>query len=79
MCGRYPADLKAFNHSGMQGVWERERAGQRMKLKEPETWERLVSAEGNKAATWEKLIGSQKIDFQLGITITLSLEVLQSQ
>lgn len=29
-----------------------------MKLKEPETWERLLSQEGNKAATWEKLIGA---------------------
>lgn len=28
-----------------------------MTLKEPETWERLLSREGNKAATWEKLIG----------------------
>ncbi|XP_034470516.1 telomerase protein component 1 isoform X3 [Hippoglossus hippoglossus] len=60
---KYPADLKAFNHSGMKGVWERERAGQRMKLKEPETWERLVSAEGNKAATWEKLIDNNSLPF----------------
>ncbi|KAM7379694.1 hypothetical protein PAMP_005228 [Pampus punctatissimus] len=54
---KYPADVKAFSRSGMKGVWERERAGQRMKLKQPETWERLLSREGNKAATWEKLIG----------------------
>lgn len=54
---RYPADPKMFTRSGMKGVWERERAGQRMKLKQPETWERLVSLEGNNAATWEKLIG----------------------
>ncbi|XP_053293523.1 telomerase protein component 1 isoform X3 [Pleuronectes platessa] len=60
---KYPADLKAFNHSGMEGVWERERAGQRMKLKEPETWERLVSAEGNKAATWEKLLDNNSLPF----------------
>lgn len=53
---RYPADLKSFTHSGMKGVWDRERAGQRMKLKEPE-WKRLLSLQGNKAATWEKLIG----------------------
>lgn len=55
---RYPADVKAFTHSGMKGEWDREQAGQRMKLKQPETWERLVSREGNKAATWEKLIGA---------------------
>ncbi|KAM7405298.1 hypothetical protein PAMP_012571 [Pampus punctatissimus] len=55
---KYPADLKAFNLSGMNGVWDKNRAGQRMKLKEPETWERLLSQEGNNAATWEKLIAS---------------------
>lgn len=54
---RYPADLKTFTRSGMKGAWERERSGQRLKLKEPETWERLLSMEGNKASTWEKLIG----------------------
>lgn len=60
---KYPADLKAFTHSGIKGKWERERAGQRMKLKEPETWERLVSLEGNKAATWEKLIDNKSLPF----------------
>lgn len=54
---RYPSDIKAFTRSGMRGTWERERAGKRMKLKEPETWERLLSQGGNKASTWEKLIG----------------------
>lgn len=54
---RYPSDIKAFTRSGMKGTWERERAGKRMKLKEPETWERLLSQEGNKASTWERLIG----------------------
>ncbi len=28
-----------------------------MKLKQPDTWECKLSQEGNKAATWEKLIG----------------------
>nr|XP_019966151.1 PREDICTED: telomerase protein component 1 isoform X1 [Paralichthys olivaceus] len=60
---KYPADLKAFTHSGMKGVWEREQAGKRMKLKEPETWERLLGAEGNKAATWEKLIDNKSLPF----------------
>ncbi|KAM9844961.1 telomerase protein component 1 [Aulostomus maculatus] len=60
---KYPADLKAFTCSGMKGDWDRERAGQRMKLKEPETWERLVSLEGNKAATWEKLIDNKSLPF----------------
>ncbi|XP_061694607.1 telomerase protein component 1 isoform X2 [Syngnathoides biaculeatus] len=60
---KYPADLKAFNHSGLEGSWERERAGQRMKLKNVETWERLLSLEGNKAATWEKLIDNNSLPF----------------
>ncbi|XP_035764298.1 telomerase protein component 1 [Neolamprologus brichardi] len=60
---KYPADVKAFTHSGMKGVWDRERAGQRMKLKEPQTWERLLSMEGNKAATWEKLIDTKSLPF----------------
>ncbi|XP_037643580.1 telomerase protein component 1 isoform X2 [Sebastes umbrosus] len=60
---KYPADLKAFTHSGIKGSWDRERAGTRMKLKEPETWERLLSLEGNKAATWEKLIDNKSLPF----------------
>ncbi|XP_031153943.1 telomerase protein component 1 isoform X2 [Sander lucioperca] len=60
---KYPADLKTFTHSGIKGAWDRERAGKRMKLKEPETWERLLSLEGNKAATWEKLIDNKSLPF----------------
>ncbi|XP_068587704.1 telomerase protein component 1 isoform X2 [Cebidichthys violaceus] len=60
---KYPADLKTFTHSGIKGTWDRERAGKRMKLKEPETWERLLSLEGNKAATWEKLIDNKSLPF----------------
>ncbi|XP_067330368.1 telomerase protein component 1-like isoform X2 [Channa argus] len=60
---KYPADVKAFTRSGLKGEWDRERAGQRMKLKEPETWERLLSREGNKAATWEKLIDNKSLPF----------------
>ncbi|XP_028988903.1 telomerase protein component 1 [Betta splendens] len=60
---KYPADAKTFIHSGMKGEWDRERAGQRMKLEEPVTWERLLSLEGNKAATWEKLIDNNSLPF----------------
>ncbi|XP_054623593.1 telomerase protein component 1 isoform X2 [Dunckerocampus dactyliophorus] len=60
---KYPSDLKTFNRSGLTGAWEQERVGQRMKLKEAETWERLLSLEGNKAATWEKLIDSKSLPF----------------
>ncbi|RVE60961.1 hypothetical protein OJAV_G00166140 [Oryzias javanicus] len=60
---KYPRDLKSFTHSGLKGAWDRDRAGQRMKLKEARTWEQLLSAEGNKAATWEKLIDSKSLPF----------------
>ncbi|KAM8849775.1 telomerase protein component 1 isoform 2-T4 [Spinachia spinachia] len=60
---KYPADPKTFARSGIKGSWDRERAGQRMKLKAPETWERLLSLEGNKAATWEKLIDNKSLPF----------------
>ncbi|XP_034743030.1 telomerase protein component 1 isoform X2 [Etheostoma cragini] len=60
---KYPADLKAFTRSGIKGAWDRERAGKRMKLKAPETWERLLSLEGNKASTWEKLIDNKSLPF----------------
>ncbi|XP_030016093.1 telomerase protein component 1 [Sphaeramia orbicularis] len=60
---KYPADVKAFTRSGIKGTWEREKAGKRMKLQEPETWERLLSREGNKAATWEKLIDNNSLPF----------------
>uniref|UniRef100_A0AAQ6IID5 Telomerase-associated protein 1 n=1 Tax=Anabas testudineus TaxID=64144 RepID=A0AAQ6IID5_ANATE len=60
---KYPADLKAFTRSGMKGTWDRERAGQRMQLKEPDTWERLLSLEGDKATTWEKLIDNKSLPF----------------
>ncbi|XP_067330344.1 telomerase protein component 1 isoform X2 [Channa argus] len=62
---KYPADQETFTHSGLKGVWDRERAGQRMKVKEPETWYRLLSLEGNKAATWEKLIDRESLPFMV--------------
>ncbi|XP_046882661.1 telomerase protein component 1 [Hypomesus transpacificus] len=60
---RYPGDMKAFTHSGLTGTWERERAGQRMKLARSDTWERKLSQEGNKALTWEKLIDNRSLPF----------------
>ncbi|KAJ0011533.1 hypothetical protein NQD34_012509 [Periophthalmus magnuspinnatus] len=60
---KYPSDAKAFTHSGIKGTWDRERAGKRMKLKEPETWEHLLCREGNSATTWEKLIDNNSLPF----------------
>ncbi|XP_056599066.1 telomerase protein component 1 isoform X2 [Triplophysa dalaica] len=60
---KYPSDAQSFSRSGLSGVWDRERAGERMKLKQPFTWERMLSQEGNKAATWEKLIDRRSLPF----------------
>ncbi|CAN9503016.1 unnamed protein product [Ophioblennius macclurei] len=60
---KYPSDIRAFNRSGLKGEWDPDKAGQRMKLQEPQTWERLLSLEGNKAATWEKLIDNKSLPF----------------
>ena len=54
---RYPATLEEFYASRLPGTWDQDRAGKRMKLQTPETWETQVSLKGNKAATWEELIG----------------------
>ncbi|XP_076831908.1 telomerase protein component 1-like [Brachyhypopomus gauderio] len=60
---KYPGDLKAFTRSGLSGLWQSERAGQRMKLRQPDTWETRLSQEGNSAATWEKLIDTNSLPF----------------
>ncbi|KAM9469250.1 telomerase protein component 1-like isoform 2-T2 [Clarias gariepinus] len=60
---KYPADVRAFWRSGLSGVWQSERANQRMKLKQPDTWETLLSQKGNSATTWEKLIDNNSLPF----------------
>lgn len=57
LCPRYPSDLQRFSRSRLPGPWDPSRAGKRMKLLRPETWEREVSLRGNRAAVWEELIG----------------------
>lgn len=54
---RYPDTLEGFYKARLPGEWDQERAGKRMKLPVPETWETQVSLKGNKASTWEDLIG----------------------
>ena len=54
---RYPLTPDEFYKSRLPGVWEEERAGRRMKLPTPETWETQVSLRGNKAETWQDLLG----------------------
>lgn len=60
---KYPSTQEDFAKSGLPGNFERERAGKRMKLPVPETWETLLSAKGNKASTWEELIEHKKLPF----------------
>jgi telomerase protein component 1 len=60
---KYPKTPEDFARSGLPGNFERERAGKRMKLPVPETWETLLSAKGNKASTWEELIEHKKLPF----------------
>lgn len=65
LCSRYPSNLQAFSRSRLPGPWDSSRAGKRMKLSRPDTWERELSSRGNKASVWEELIGR--------VTLTISL------
>ncbi|XP_031217755.1 telomerase protein component 1 [Mastomys coucha] len=60
---RYPSTLELFARSHLPGPWDSSRAGQRMKLRRPETWERELSLRGNQAAVWEELIDNGKLPF----------------
>ncbi|XP_019665763.2 telomerase protein component 1 isoform X1 [Ailuropoda melanoleuca] len=60
---RYPSNLQMFSRSRLPGAWDASRAGKRMKLPRPETWERELSLRGNKASVWEELIDSGKLPF----------------
>lgn len=60
---KYPEDPEEFRKSRLPGTWDQDRAGKRMKLPTPETWETQVSTKGNKAGTWEQLIDNKKLPF----------------
>uniref|UniRef100_A0A8C5VSR8 Telomerase associated protein 1 n=1 Tax=Microcebus murinus TaxID=30608 RepID=A0A8C5VSR8_MICMU len=60
---RYPSNLQLFSRSRLPGPWDSSRAGKRMKLPTPETWERELSLHGNKASVWEELIENGKLPF----------------
>ncbi|XP_047593275.1 telomerase protein component 1 [Lutra lutra] len=60
---RYPSSLQMFSRSRLPGPWDSSRAGKRMKLPQPETWERELSQRGNKASVWEELIDNGKLPF----------------
>ena len=60
---KYPLDETEFRVLKLPGRFEPERAGNRMKLPVPETWETFLSAKGNTAETWEELIDNRKLPF----------------
>ncbi|XP_062944572.1 telomerase protein component 1 isoform X2 [Cynocephalus volans] len=60
---KYPSNLQLFSRSRLPGPWDPSKAGKRMKLSRPETWERELSLRGNKAAVWEELIDNEKLPF----------------
>ena len=53
----YPATMEEFYQSRLPDTFNPAMAGKRMKLPTPETWETQVSLKGNKATTWQELIG----------------------
>lgn len=60
---RYPKDLNSFSRSGLEGPWQSDLSGQRMKLTQPVTWERELSQKGNTGPVWEYLIDNHKVPF----------------
>jgi len=55
---RYPATMDEFYQARLPGTFDELKAGRRMKLPIPETWETQVALKGNKASTWQDLIGN---------------------
>jgi len=60
---KYPATQEDFVKSHLPGEFDATRAGKRMKLPTPETWETQVSAKGNRHTTWEELMDHDKLPF----------------
>lgn len=60
---KYPANEEEFKKSGLTGDFDPTRAGTRMKLRIPETWETQLSALGNRPEVWLSLIDSKKLPF----------------
>ncbi|KAN0022174.1 hypothetical protein ACTFIU_004345 [Dictyostelium citrinum] len=60
---KYPQTYEEFIKNKLPGQFEPERAGKRMRLPIPETWETMVSAKGNNSETWEELMSNNKLPF----------------
>ena len=64
---KYPEDKEKFRQSRLEGMFEPSRAGQRMKLKTPITWETQISLHGNKPEVWARLIDEKKLPYMATI------------
>ena len=60
---RYPATKEVFRQSRLDGVFDPLLAGRRMKLRTPVTWETQISAQGNTASAWERLIEERRLPY----------------
>jgi len=62
---RYPASEEEFKATSLAATaaFDPSRAGKRMKIPTPVTWETELSARGNSAQVWEELIKSRKLPF----------------
>ncbi|KAL4692612.1 hypothetical protein H8959_016422 [Pygathrix nigripes] len=73
---RYPSNLQLFSRSRLPGPWDSSRAGKRMKLSRPETWERELSLRGNKAS--KSVIHSRQFPFRF-LNAHDSIDALEAQ
>ena len=64
---RYPSNSEEFRQSGLDGIFNSELAGTRMKLKTPETWETQIALHGNKPEIWESLIDNKKLPYMASV------------
>ena len=64
---KYPEDKERFRQSRLEGMFDPSRAGKRMKLKTPVTWETQISLHGNKPEVWARLIDEKKLPYMATI------------
>ena len=64
---KYPESEESFKNTRLDGFFDPQLAGQRMRLKTAYTWETELSKMGNVAAAWEGLISSRKLPYMAGL------------
>lgn len=60
---RYPSSFEEFLRLKMTSEYDSTKAGKRMKLPIPETWETQISMKGNHGRVWEQLIDNKKLPY----------------